>query len=447
MILNKKELTLCLTDELTTQQYNHRKTTPLVKGAFSGLFFAYCLAVLETRTDEDACTSVKIAVGAVSAVRSSGWVPPTSGHYAYSPQTAIYPVPRSTSNISLSSLYFFLVSFTVLLNSCKQEPVSYPAPQPQGFVQMIIPEDNPMTEEGIALGRALFFDPILSQDSTVSCGTCHQPALAFTDGGAVSTGIEGQQGQRSAPSLLNIGFHYKGVFWDGRSPSLEEQALHPLGDSLEMGTNWPLIQERLRRHPDYRNRFEDAFPGHKIDQGQTAKALAQFQRTLVSADSKFDQVMRGEQQFTTEEQRGWTIFFDAGYPETPMAECSHCHSDPLFTNLAFSNNGLDSSLTLTDFPDLGLGKISGNKYDNGKFRVPTLRNIMITAPYMHDGRFTNIGEVIQHYNTGGAYAENVDPNVRPLQLSEQDQKDLIAFLHTLTDSFALNNQAYYPITN
>lgn len=312
---------------------------------------------------------------------------------------------------------------------------------------MVIPADNPLTQEGVALGRALFFDPILSQDSSVSCGTCHRPELAFTDGGAVSLGINNKSGRRSAPSLLNIGFHYKGVFWDGRSPTLEEQALHPLGDSLEMGSDWPVIQRRLSQHPDYIKAFRAAFPHHAIDRQHTAKALAQFQRTLISADSKFDQVMAGKSQFTTAEKRGWTIFFDAGYPETPMAECSHCHSDPLFTNLDFANNGLDSSLTLSDFPDPGLGHITGIKYDNGKFRVPTLRNILQTAPYMHDGRMATIEEVIHHYNQGGAYAENVDPNVRPLGLSEQDQRDLIAFLRTLTDSAALNNQAYYPTTN
>jgi cytochrome c peroxidase len=320
-------------------------------------------------------------------------------------------------------------------------------PAPEGFVKMIIPPDNPLTYEGVALGRALFFDPILSQDSSISCASCHQPALAFTDGGAVSRGIAGRMGQRSAPSLLNIGFHYKGVFWDGRSPTLEEQALHPLGDSLEMGNQWSTIEERLRQHPAYRIRFQEAFPNAPIGQETTAKALAQFQRTLVSANSKFDQVMRGEAQFTPEEKRGWTIFFDAGFPETPMAECSHCHTDPLFTNLNFSNNGLDESSSLNEFPDRGLGQISGNKYDNGKFRVPTLRNILITAPYMHDGRFRTIEEVIQHYNNGGKYAENVDPNVRPLHLSDKDQQDLITFLQTLTDSAALTNQSYYSAKN
>lgn len=467
---NKKVLSLHSAGSLTNYQHPHRQLPPLVRGAFSGVFLAYCMAALVNRADDDACPFAKDAEGAVLAVRSAGWDPPTSGPCALSSPTSPEPsAHQHTPQYRLGSLNIkgcsllskrlfplmisnsvFLLAFLVisLFTSCDKTPTPpYPIPEPEGFVKMQIPEDNPLTYEGVALGRALFFDPVLSLDSTISCSSCHQPALAFTDGGAVSRGIAGRMGQRSAPSLLNIGFHYKGVFWDGRSPSLEEQALHPLGDSLEMGNHWDLIQARLRQHPEYPGLFHEAFPGASIDQESTAKALAQFQRTLVSANSKFDQVQRGEAQFTPQEKRGWTIFFDAGYPATPMAECSHCHTDPLFTNLDFSNNGLDEISSLDEFPDQGLGQISGNKYDNGKFRVPTLRNILLTAPYMHDGRFKTIEEVVQHYNSGGHYAENVDPNVRPLHLSEKDQQDLIAFLQTLTDSAALSNQSYYPIKN
>lgn len=466
MQTNKKVLNLHSAGSLTSYQPHHRKVTPPVRGAFSGVL-AYCMAALVHRADDDACPFAKDAEGAVSAVRSAGWDPPTSGRYARSSptrtgtRTRTGPIPSPSKhrpplklkplNLDLKGFNYFLLLSTLLslhfFTACDKTPTPFPVPEPAGFVQMQIPTDNPLTYEGVALGRALFFDPMLSLDSTISCASCHQPALAFTDGGAVSRGIAGRMGQRSAPSLLNIGFHYKGVFWDGRSPSLEEQALHPLGDSLEMGNHWDLIQARLRQHPEYPRLFQEAFPGASINQETTAKALAQFQRTLVSADSKFDQVQRGETQFTPQEKRGWTIFFDAGYPTTPMAECSHCHTDPLFTNLNFSNNGLEETSSLDEFSDRGLGKISGNKYDNGKFRVPTLRNILLTAPYMHDGRFSTIEEVVQHYNSGGHYAENVDPNIRPLHLSDEDQQDLIAFLQTLTDSSALFNQSYYPAKN
>jgi cytochrome c peroxidase len=344
---------------------------------------------------------------------------------------------KSNSDSCRATTLFFIVSslLLLLLFSCQPSPLPQPYTilTPEGFVEMVIPEDNPTTEEGVLLGEKLFFDPILSVDSTISCSSCHRPELAFTDGAAVSIGTAGRQGHRSAPSLYNVGFHYKGVFWDGRSPSLEEQALHPLSDSLEMGADWPLIAERLKAHTIYPDLFAAAFPAQPISSENTARALAQYQRTLISANSKFDQVMAQKATFTAQEKRGWMIFFDAGYPAVPMAECSHCHTDPLFTNLGFANNGLDSSLTLLDFPDQGLGAVSGNKYDNGKFRVPTLRNIALTAPYMHDGRFQTLEEVVIHYNQGGHYAENVDANVRPLHLTEQDQADLIAFLATLTD--------------
>lgn len=307
---------------------------------------------------------------------------------------------------------------------------------------MVVPKDNPTTYEGVELGRRLFYESALSGNQSISCAHCHQTALAFTDGGATSSGSVGKFGKRSAPSLLNIGFHYKGVFWDGRSPNLEDQALHPIQDSLEMSGDWVGIIRRLENDNDYPALFEKAFGSKKINKKLVAKALAQFQRTLISVDSKFDRVMREETTFTANEKRGWVIFFDAGYPSTPMAECSHCHNDPLFTNLEFTNNGIDSSLTLMDFSDAGLGGITANKYDNGKFRTPTLRNIAVTAPYMHDGRFKTLEEVIDHYNSGGHYSENKNPNVKPLGLTTKDKADLLLFLNTLTDSVALHKEAY-----
>lgn len=321
-------------------------------------------------------------------------------------------------------------------------PVSWT--DPPGFIPMAIPADNPLTEEGIALGRALFYDPILSFDSTFSCASCHQAGRAFTDAKARSVGMRRRVGRRSSPSLLNVGYLYRGLFWDGRSPHLEDQALHPVVDSLEMGYNWEVIEQRLQQHPYYPVRYRAAFGierSSQIDRQLTTKALAQFQRTLVSYNSKFDRVMRKEDQFTASEKRGWTLFFDASM-EVPNAECNHCHIDPLFTDLSYANNGLDEAPTLQEFPDKGRGAITGQKPHNGQFKVPTLRNIALTAPYMHDGRFRTLEQVVDHYASGGHYAENVNPNVRKLNLSAADKADLIAFLHTLTDSIALNNPAY-----
>jgi cytochrome c peroxidase len=185
--------------------------------------------------------------------------------------------------------------------------------------------------------------------------------------------------------------------------------------------------------------FRQAFGIQKktdIDSVLVSRALAQYERTLFSANAKFDQVMRKEAVFTPAEKRGWTIFFDAS-PNLPFSECNHCHIDPLFTNLAYENNGIQAVKHLEDFPDPGRGAITKNRNDLGKFVVPTLRNIALTAPYMHDGRFSTLEEVIDHYASGGHLADNLNPNVRVLKLREQDKKDLIAFLHTLTDTTGL----------
>lgn len=335
-----------------------------------------------------------------------------------------------------------IIIFFALLHSC-DSPERYPLPAPKGFVAMAVPTDNPTSYEGVELGRHLFYEPKLSGDGTISCAHCHIAALAFTDAKTISSGIAGRLGKRSAPSLLNIGFHYEGLFWDGRSPTLEDQALHPIRDSLEMDGKWEDILSYLNNTAPYPSLFHKAFGSQQsISKENIGKALAQFQRSLVSIDSKFDRVMREETVFTANEKRGWTIFFDADYPNTPMAECSHCHADPLFTDLRYINNGLDYSKDMNNFKDAGLGAINHKKMDNGKFKVPSLRNIAITAPYMHDGRFETLEEVIEHYNSGGHYAHNLDPNIRPLHLTAQDKADLIAFLHTLTDTVALQNKAY-----
>jgi cytochrome c peroxidase len=329
-----------------------------------------------------------------------------------------------------------ILSFVVACENTTNTP--YIISTPTGFVAMVIPPDNPTTLEGVALGKVLFFDPILSADSTVSCSSCHLPERAFTDGRPVSIGIEGRIGTRNAPTLLNVGFYYKGLLWDGRAATLEHQSLHPITDTVEMAANWGQVLTKIRRHPDYPQLFRSAFGinAAAIDSIHIAKALAQYQRTLISANALFDQKMRGEAVFNEQQLRGWAIFNDAS-ALLPHSECAHCHADPLFTNLDYANNGLDQVNSLEDFTDKGRGRITGNRYDFGTFRVPTLRNIALTAPYMHDGRFATLEEVINHYTSGGHYAENLNPNIMPLQLSAQDKHDLLAFLHTLTDSTSL----------
>lgn len=341
-------------------------------------------------------------------------------------------------------------SLFLLLLTCLQCTLPQPSPQPfeianpPGFVKMGIPLDNPLTKEGIALGRRLFYDPILSADSTLSCASCHQLQLGFTDGKALAEGINGHQNKRSAPSLINIGYYYKGLFWDGRVQTLEEQALLPVEDSVEFGYDWSRVEEKLQSHPIYPTLFERAFGimgKEEINRFLAAKAIAQFERTLISKDSKYDRVMRGEARFTEAEQRGWSIYFDAS-DELPKSECGHCHLDPLFTNLDFFNNGIEKVDELEDYVDKGRGEVTGWKYHNGQFRTPTLRNIALTAPYMHDGRMKTLEEVIDHYISGGHLVENVNPNVRRLNFSERDKRDLIAFLNTLTDTLFIQNPDY-----
>ncbi|MCP9237523.1 cytochrome-c peroxidase [Lewinella sp. JB7] len=316
--------------------------------------------------------------------------------------------------------------------------------EPPPYAAILYPAGNPSTEAGIALGRKLFFDPVLSADGSVSCASCHQPARAFSDGRPVSVGTAGRAGTRNTPGLTNVGYFHQALFWDGRAENLEAQALHPVGTAHEMGGSWPEVIEKLRARPDYVAAFRAAFGKVMPDSTLVGRALAQFQRTLVSTDSKYDRVRRGEEEYTPEEARGHAIFFDFGddpswaYANFPKGECAHCHTPPHFTNQRFENNGLDEAVDLAAFVDPGRGNVSGQVYDNGRFRNPSLRNVALTAPYMHDGRFRSLEEVIDHYDSGGRYAENRSPNVHPLHLSTGDKAALVAFLHTLTDTSSVS---------
>lgn len=355
----------------------------------------------------------------------------------------------------MKNLIFLLVLGSALAGCRPAVPEALSLPEPAAFAAIIYPSDNPTTAAGLALGKALFFDPILSADSTISCATCHRPELAFTDGLAISRGIEGRVGRRNAPGLANVGYLHQTLFWDGRADNLEAQALHPVAAPAEMGGSWPRLISRLRQHPDYWPAFQRAFgltrPA-ELTPDHVGKALAQFQRSLISANAKYDQVQRGAAVFTEQEALGHAIFFDRAddadpgpFAGLPTGECAHCHIPPHFTNQRFFNNGLDPAASLADFRDPGRGAITGSVYDNGLFRTPGLRNVALTAPYMHDGRFTTLEEVVAHYNAGGHYAENRNPNIFPLGLSPDQEAALVAFLQTLTDTSFVNNPDYRPV--
>jgi cytochrome c peroxidase len=325
------------------------------------------------------------------------------------------------------------------------DPEPYTLEVPDHFPEPIIPEDNPLTVQGVELGRHLFYDPIMSVDSTQSCFSCHNAQLAFTDGKAVSTGVLGIEGTRSSMPLFNLTYNISGFFWDGRSPTLEDQAFLPIEDHIELNDSWDNVLDKLRAHPDYPVMFREAFGIDKkseITSDLAVKALAQFERIMISGTSRFDEVIILQNGWPTDsEQRGRNLFFVEFAGPVSHPGCSHCHGSELFTTNNYFNNGIQEVDNLEDFSDRGLGAVTGNIYDNGKFRTPSLRNIALTAPYMHDGRFSTLEEVIEHYASGGHYSETLDPNIQPFEMSEQDKEDLIAFLNMLTDTTFINNPA------
>ncbi len=349
----------------------------------------------------------------------------------------------------------------VVLASCKPDeqteiPRTYDAPTaynlelPNFFPEMEIPEDNPLTEEGVRLGRFLFYERRLSGDNTLSCAGCHRPNEGFSDSRRFSEGITGERGTRNSMPMFNLGYA-QFFFWDGRAKTLEEQILEPVPNPIEMHQSWQRSAEKLANIEGYKVMFGEAFGTEDIDSIRVSKAIAQFLRTMVSGNSKFDRFRRGEVQLTAAEQRGLDLFQkEGGDPELVPggqngADCFHCHGfgDMQFTDGRIHNNGLDS-----EFWDLGAGGVNGNPNDYGKFKTPSLRNISFTAPYMHDGRFATIEEVIEHYNSGGKESATIDPFMKytsgGLQLSDEAKADLIAFLETLNDEEFMNNPAFAP---
>lgn len=303
------------------------------------------------------------------------------------------------------------------------------------FPDIPVPADNQLTVEGVELGRMLFYDPILSADSTMSCSSCHQQEFSFSDTVSFSLGIDGIEGGRNAMAIINSAWAPV-LFWDGRSKDLESQALEPVINPVEMHESWKNAIGKIKKSQFYPELFYKAFGKEQISKKLVAKAISQFERTLISQNSKYDQVLRKEDSFTDKELRGLNLFF------TEEADCFHCHGNILFTDMSFHNNGLDSIIS-----DKGLEDFSERKRDRGKFRTPTLRNLDFTAPYMHDGRFASLEEVIDYYSEGVKESDNIDPLMKNVhrggvQLDAADKSDLIAFLHTLSDSVYITNPKY-----
>ena len=347
---------------------------------------------------------------------------------------------------------FFLISIASAFipdtppNTAELHPYQLVYPASFGG-RFTIPANNPLTEEGIALGRLLFYEPLLSKTNTVSCASCHQQALAFTDGRSFSIGVTGVPTRRNSMSLANL-LWVKNLFWDGRSNSLEAQCLVPLTHPDEMGQSIEISAQKLTQTPLYPPLFRQVFGSDSITGQRISKAIAQFERTLISADSRYDRHLKGNYVLSASEQRGMNLFMRGPAPERGVrgGNCAHCHGGAKLFQEVFHNNGLDSIAK-----DTGRAEVTGAVQDQGRFRVPTLRNIALTAPYMHDGRFQTLEEVLDHYNEHIHVASNLSHELlvarnevegKHLGLTDAEKTDVLAFLNTLTDSTFISNPRF-----
>ena len=352
-------------------------------------------------------------------------------------------------------LYAFFAASCFFAACNPKDPVETPAiydPTPYDlkigdFPTPNLPSDNKPTVAGVLLGRMLFYEKMLSKDGTQACANCHKQQDAFSDIRQFSIGVEGLPGKRQAMAVMYLAWHQNGLFWDGRAPKVRDQALKPIQDPLEMNETLPNVVAKLTADKKYTDQFIRAFGDATVTSERVSLSLEQFMLTMISNNAKYDQFLRGQATLTDSEQRGKDLFFSEFDPfgSEKGAECFHCHAGHNFSNDDFMNNGLDTDTTLTDE---GRKKVTNDPGDRGKFKVPSLRNIALTAPYMHDGRFATLEEVIDHYDHGTKNSATVDIllqyNLQPggLQLTAQDKADLVAFLKTLTDAVFLTNIAY-----
>ncbi|SNR83884.1 cytochrome-c peroxidase [Hymenobacter mucosus] len=364
----------------------------------------------------------------------------------------------------LSFRYLILLIPGLLLGACGTDgsgteeednpyaPTPYALALPKNLPQTVtIPASNPLTVEGVELGRKLFYEVKLSRTGTQSCGSCHQQSKAFTDGLAHAVGVDGAPHPRGAMSLANVLWETS-LTWDGASTSLEQQARTPIENAVEMHQLLADGVRKLQQTELYPPLFQKAFGSSTITEDNVLKALAQFERTLISANSRYDKYIRKEGTLTRTEQLGLAVFNnhpgEVGGIFIRGGTCHHCHLDAtgLFSSPDFFNNGLDVA-----FADAGRASVTSLATDRGKFRAPTLRNIALTAPYMHDGRFQTLEQVLDHYNEHVLVnSPGVDPNVllsntpggTHLDLTAAEKTQLIAFLHTLTDTTFIKDSRF-----
>jgi cytochrome c peroxidase len=280
------------------------------------------------------------------------------------------------------------------------------------------PEYTPLTAAKVALGKQLYFDKRLSKDLSVSCASCHDPAKGWSNGDTFATGVGGQRGGRSAPTIINTAYN-SFHFWDGRAGSLEEQALGPVANPIEMAMKLEDVEKRLNEVEGYREQFKEVFGTDQVTRDGIAKAIAAYERTILSGDAPYDRFKAGDQTALSEAaQRGMKIFFGKG-------QCSSCHVGHNFTDNAFHNVGVGMDKAE---PDLGRFEQTKLEGDRGSFKTPTLREIDRTAPYMHDGSLATLEDVVEHYIKGGVDNPQLDEGIFKLNLSEQEKSDLVTFL-------------------
>ncbi len=342
---------------------------------------------------------------------------------------------------------FIALFISIWLVSCKSDqpldadleevqlevPLHFPAP--------LIPKNNPLTPAKIGLGKKLFFDSILSQDQNLNCGSCHIQEYAFSDPRRLSIGTDSLKGTRNAPALINLTYHQT-FFWDGASPSLELQALFPIESHFELASPLNEVLNRLKNHPEYPGLFKYVFRDTITAKG-LVQAIASFERSLISGNSKYDRFISSGMDstvFAEEEWKGYKLFFGENTSEK-HAECFHCHGGFNFDDPEgrFRNNGL-----YLDYEDEGRYLVTGNDFDKGKFKVPTLRNIEYTAPYMHDGSFATLEEVLNHYANGGQLHQNRDILMGNISLDSAERRAIIMFVKTLSDITFLTTPEFQP---
>lgn len=325
---------------------------------------------------------------------------------------------------------FPILIITLIFSSCINQEENIIAPifslnVPSQLGEMHIPLENPITKEGIELGKTLFFDPILSDNNKVSCASCHFPELAFSDGKSLTnSGVSSNTLIRHSPTLFNLAWH-KGYFWDGGAKTLASQTFGPLTHADEMGSNLLELVNKLNQTANYPSLFEKAFDS-QISSQKIAFALTQYQLSLISAYSPYDDYLEGKATLSTLEQEGLTLF---------NKNCSSCHQGNHFSDFEYHNNGLDSTFNYEgEDPRFGRYRITLDKNDLGKYKTPSLRNIALTAPYMHNGRFKTLEDVLNHYTTSIKKSETLaDELTNKITLTTKQKSALIAFLQTLTD--------------